>query len=315
MKSGITGHNRSFSSHGKLLLTGEYLVLHGADAFAIPLKKGQRLIISESQSDESILQWESLEGEVKWFSASFSTTDFSIIQTNSFQIAKRLSGILTAARELNPSFLTNSNKTEAQSILEFNREWGLGSSSTLISNISFWADINPFQLLDMTFGGSGYDVACARSSSALIYNLNKRNSIKYIDFKPDFRNHLTIAYLGHKQNTAREIKNISVKPPDKKQLSQISDISRKIALSKSLDYFISCLKENDSIVSSYLQRPTLHAAEFSDFIGYIKNMGAWGGDFILAASPESQDYVNHYLDAKGIGVRFSYDELALSPTS
>ena len=34
---------QSFYSHGKLLITAEYLVLAGAKAFAIPCKKGQYL--------------------------------------------------------------------------------------------------------------------------------------------------------------------------------------------------------------------------------------------------------------------------------
>ena len=34
----------SFYSHGKLLLTGEYTILKGANALAIPCKMGQTLI-------------------------------------------------------------------------------------------------------------------------------------------------------------------------------------------------------------------------------------------------------------------------------
>jgi hypothetical protein len=36
---------QTFYSNGKLLITGEYLVLDGAKAFALPTKFGQSLII------------------------------------------------------------------------------------------------------------------------------------------------------------------------------------------------------------------------------------------------------------------------------
>jgi hypothetical protein len=36
---------KKFYSNGKLLITGEYLVLDGAKAFALPTKKGQNLIM------------------------------------------------------------------------------------------------------------------------------------------------------------------------------------------------------------------------------------------------------------------------------
>ena len=32
-----------FQAHGKLLLSAEYMVMHGATALAVPLKKGQTL--------------------------------------------------------------------------------------------------------------------------------------------------------------------------------------------------------------------------------------------------------------------------------
>lgn len=36
--------------------------------------------------------------------------------------------------------------------LEFPRDWGLGSSSTLINNIAQWAQIDAFKLLFESFG-------------------------------------------------------------------------------------------------------------------------------------------------------------------
>ena len=55
-----------FYGHGKLLITGEYLVLDGALALAIPTKKGQKLTVAEAEQPG--ITWEGLKesGEV-WF--------------------------------------------------------------------------------------------------------------------------------------------------------------------------------------------------------------------------------------------------------
>ena len=41
--------SRSYYSHGKLLLTSEYAVLHGAKGLALPLKPGQSLTCTEKK--------------------------------------------------------------------------------------------------------------------------------------------------------------------------------------------------------------------------------------------------------------------------
>jgi mevalonate kinase len=55
---------QTFYSNGKLLITGEYLVLDGAKAFALPTKFGQSLIIEEGSN--KAIQWVSYDGSV-WF--------------------------------------------------------------------------------------------------------------------------------------------------------------------------------------------------------------------------------------------------------
>ena len=53
-------------SHGKLLLTGEYVVLDGAQSLAIPTSYGQSLTVKPI--DESKLIWKSLdENNNLWF--------------------------------------------------------------------------------------------------------------------------------------------------------------------------------------------------------------------------------------------------------
>ena len=47
-----------FKSNGKFLLTGEYLVLKGATALALPLKKGQSLDVETLDSNEGLIHWD-----------------------------------------------------------------------------------------------------------------------------------------------------------------------------------------------------------------------------------------------------------------
>ena len=67
-----------YYSNGKLLITGEYLVLDGAKSLAIPTKFGQDLVVN--QIKESSLIWESFdELENCWFEAEFRLPDFRIV--------------------------------------------------------------------------------------------------------------------------------------------------------------------------------------------------------------------------------------------
>ena len=47
-----------YKSNGKFLLTGEYLVLKGATALALPLKKGQSLEVENLDSNDGLIHWD-----------------------------------------------------------------------------------------------------------------------------------------------------------------------------------------------------------------------------------------------------------------
>lgn len=67
----------TYYSHGKFLITGEYLVLKGALALAQPLRYGQRMDVKKTT--EAILHWKSLDvtGNV-WADMTFSLPDLKI---------------------------------------------------------------------------------------------------------------------------------------------------------------------------------------------------------------------------------------------
>ena len=49
-----------FKSHGKLMITGEYFVLHGAKSLLLPTKFFQDMTVSKLNED-SIILWESYD--------------------------------------------------------------------------------------------------------------------------------------------------------------------------------------------------------------------------------------------------------------
>lgn len=271
-------------SNGKLLLTGEYAILDGAKGLALPTRFGQFLNLSRTGSDT--LDWASLdENNNPWFSAQFSRKDLRTISTSDVEISNRLVEILLVAKQLNPNFLSRTidfNSIETK--LTFPRNWGLGSSSTLVANIAQWAAVNPYRLLEATFGGSGYDIACARHNKPIIYqNSPHKPLVSEVDFKPRFSEHLFFVYLNQKKNSRDAIKAYRNLRFDKDDLvSKINVITDRIVDCNDLQEFEQLLLTHENIISNTLHIPTIKETHFADYQGSLKSLGAWGGDFILA---------------------------------
>ena len=304
-----------FKSSGKLLLTGEYAVLDGAKGLAVPTSYGQSL--SVESIGERLIKWESLDLEGQtWFSANFSLSrtlekHIGIIDTSDKKIATRLLQILKCMREMNPKIFDNDPGYIIKSQLDFPRDWGLGSSSTLISNLAQWSGIDPYQLLSKTFGGSGYDIACALSDSPLTYQLKNSNErvVTSVSFDPSFKNQLYFIHLNKKQNSREGITRYKSKGSvDRDALQQISAISEEMIACESLPKFQQLMKRHEDIISALIDLPPVNEKLFPDFSGQLKSLGAWGGDFIMAASEED---VSSYFKSKGYPTVISYEQMCL----
>lgn len=92
-----------YYSRGKLLLTGEYLVLDGAPALAIPTPKGQWMQVTALESNAPLIHWESFDvkGNV-WFDAQIDFLNWEISITNEKEIAQQLVTLLKAIQNLQP---------------------------------------------------------------------------------------------------------------------------------------------------------------------------------------------------------------------
>ena len=293
---------QTFYSHGKLLITSEYLILKGAKGLAVPCNKGQFLKFKATNSKN--LNWKSYDFNNRiWFEAIFECKNFNYIKSNKKSISKSLSFILKETRKLNPKFLLTTGG-EIKTQLEFDLNWGLGSSSTLISNLAQLNKINPYKLLLNTYGGSGYDIACSLVKRPIIYEI-KNNNYDEINFNPPFKDKLFFIYLNKKQNSKVEVDRFENIEVDEKTIKSINSITEVISKTKEYDEFNFLIRKHEQIISNVINKTSVKKLKFKDFKGEIKSLGAWGGDFILASGDDSPSYFK----SKGYKTIIKFDDM------
>lgn len=306
--------DKTFYSNGKLLITAEYLVLDGAKALAIPTKYGQDLIV-ETISDP-LLSWKSYdENDQLWFSCVFDMPSFELHSFSDHKTANTLQHILKEAQKLIPihigtEFLKNGNGFQITTKLSFPRNWGLGTSSTLINNIAHFAEVNAFKLLKNSFGGSGYDIACAQNSTAILYQLiDKKPEVELVNFNPEFKDSLFFVHLNKKQNSREGIARYREFNGDiTAKAEEISMLTNNFLTVKNLHDFEILLREHEKIISSVIQQKPVQEKLFPDYFGQIKSLGAWGGDFILATGNED---TSNYFKEKGFETVIPFQDMIL----
>lgn len=304
-------------SNGKLLLTGEYVVLDGATSLAVPTKFGQDLIVEPIKEPQLIWGSFTHTGEC-WFEASFdlpklrltSATFNSDKEGSAEFIAETLRDILQEAKRLNQEFLNTEHGFIVKTNLTFPQNWGLGSSSTLINNIATWANVNPFTLLWNAFSGSGYDIACAKHNTPILYKLKEKQPlVEEVNFKPSFSEELFFIHLNQKQNSREGIAHYKKHRVEAKTLiPEIDNLTQEFLKAKTSKDLDKIIIEHEQIISSITKQVTVKERLFSDYFGEVKSLGAWGGDFVLATGNE--DTIS-YFKQKGFDTVLSYKEMIL----
>ncbi|WP_394750291.1 GYDIA family GHMP kinase [Spongiimicrobium salis] len=297
-----------FYSNGKLLLTGEYLVLDGALSLALPTRYGQSMHIEAIAAPQ--LKWTSIDhrGEI-WYEANLDVHPRVTSGTQN-EISLRLEHILRGAQHLNPKFLRGAQGYAVKMQLDFPRDWGLGSSSTLINNIAQWAGVDAHELLWNTFSGSGYDISCAQHNFPIYYQLqDKIPQVTAVAFNPPFKDELHFIHLNKKQNSRDGIAHFKKRDFDLKPvLKRISEITRAMATCSEMRIFEKLILEHETLLSSILGVPSVKENRFYDYPGAIKSLGAWGGDFILATGHATQ---MAYFSEKGYATIIPYEQMIL----
>ena len=288
---------KTFYSNGKLLFTGEYTVLDGANAFAAPTKYGQYLEV-EGGTGTNTIEWLSYDADgTVWLKTKISL-DAVINNTPLGTIPEvdTLINVLHHAHAANPALLLTESGFKVITKLTFPRHWGLGTSSTFINNIAQWFGINAYKLLADSFGGSGYDIACAQHNTALLYKINENGPVvTQVNFNPSFKDSIWFVYLNQKQNsreaiTAYKQQRQNIGPV----IDRIDSLTNDALLAQDLQSFSAALEKHEDLLAGVLGIVPIQEQLFPDFKGIIKSLGAWGGDFVMAIAEENP--ANYFKD-------------------
>jgi len=308
--------------NGKLLLTGEYAVLDGAVALAVPTRFGQDFHIEYLENSENLF-WSALDHTGKpWFEAQFNLESSRVLQTSDKDLAQALLKVLIAAAGLNPDFISMSFGARIESRLDFPRQWGLGSSSTLIAAVAQWSKTDPFSLSRMSFGGSGYDVAAANMTQPFTYKIDpKTPQINPVHLNWPFQDQLYFIYRNQKQNSRESIAHYRNKSISTGLVQDISVLTHAMIQARDATEFAALMQQHEQLMAETLDLPPIKEELFKDFPGAIKSLGGWGGDFIMALYREVADESDpaqqaqkayEYFSQKGFQTVIPYREMILS---
>lgn len=295
-------------SPGKLLLTSEYFVLDGALALAIPTKPGQEFFFEEIHDRNSEIIWQAYHQEKLWLSIKINYRNWTILDTNMETPAKFVVSVLQHVQDLSNIRFNKENSYFLKTNLQFPPDFGLGSSSTLINNLAEWAEIDPFLLNELALGGSGYDIAVAQEKSPILYQTLPENKIMRIEFDPGFKNELIFIHLNQKQDSRDGIALYRSKPRNNELIHELSEITKAVFLAKTIDEFTLYMNRHELLISSFLGIETAKEKYFPQYGGFIKSLGAWGGDFVLAS--KFGDYKKYFLDRNFTRI-FEWQDLVL----
>lgn len=307
------GEKKVYRSPGKLLISGEYFVLDGALALAVPTRLGQRMSVRAQADRPGTLHWRSFDDEDGcWFEARYALPDLEVIQTTDAAVGQRLQSVFKAISVRQPEFWRSQPALQITTRLEFPRLWGLGTSSTLLVNLAQWSQTDPFYLLRETFTGSGYDIACGLARRPILYQIQEgaRPQFVQLPYRPPFAGQLYFVYLEIKQDSRAGIARYRehVRQPAG-WADRLSAVALGMIQARDLKEFENCMSEHEQLIAQTLQLEPVQRRHFPDYWGQIKSLGAWGGDFIMAASDRSPQETRKYFNEKGFSVVLPYDEL------
>ncbi len=304
--------SQQFRSNGKLLLTGEYVVLDGAMALTLPTKFGQTMEVSGLNNNEIYWQAQDNKGNI-WLEISFPFKNGEITDIHTSGVnenIRSLQNILSEAFKLAKT--TRKEKGyHIKTQLEFPANWGLGSSSTLINNLAQWLNLDAYTLLENTFKGSGFDIAAAQSNTPVTYQVcGNSRSILTTSFNPAFASDLFFVHLNQKQNSRNSIAHYRAQSQDilYSSIEKISALTDSFLSCDNLEEFKLLIEIHENIISSLVNLPKVKTRLFHDFPGAIKSLGGWGGDFILATGKEAE---KQYFREKGYSTILTYSEMIL----
>ena len=295
-------------SPGKLLLTSEYFVLDGALALAVPTKAGQEMVVRVMEDQASFIFWEAHHQNRPWLKAVIDFTTWEIIETNDVVSAEFVKKTLQNVEFLRGGIFEKGNSYHIKTNLQFPSNYGLGSSSTLMTNLASWAGVCPFKLNEISLGGSGYDIAVAERKTAILYSCTPKREIKSMVYKPDFYSELIFIHLNQKKDSREGIRLYRSKEKSTSMIDEMSSLTNEILNAKNMSAFSNLMDIHEGKVSEFLGLETVKSSRFSDCPVFVKSLGAWGGDFVLTQKFEGY---RAYFSDKGFADIWDWEQLIL----
>ena len=293
---------QTLHAHGKLLLTAEYAVLDGAFALAIPTALGQKFSFKKTPSSNFSISWKSFDNEGNiWLDTTYPKENPEGEEILLHQIFDYLRAHYANFQKF---------EYEVQAYLEFPRNWGLGSSSTLVYFLGQLFNVNPYTINEKFFKGSGYDIACAGEDTPITFM--KKGGQYYFNetsIKWSFTNNLYFAFLGKKKNSREAISHYKNNKSSKQFIDEMTRLTNRFLLAESLKEFQGLIELHENLLSERLQTKKVKDLLFPDLDGAVKSLGAWGGDFVLIATEWEKEKLNNYLNEKEMDVLIPFSEM------
>lgn len=272
-----------FFAPGKLLLSGEYLILNGARGLVAPTKIGQHLVVETLAEKKIVWQAEDHLGAT-WIEAHFDERLRYLGGAKNEQVVflEKLLALLF------PGGLEQGYALQFK--IDFNRDWGLGSSSTLIALLAQWRGLDAMDLFFASLTGSGYDVAVGMEQCPLLYRLeNGQPSWEKVSL-PAFLGDTYLVYLNQKQRSDREVKRFKNRKVSPENLATVDRLSEELLRLEGLDAWDEWCAAHEKVTAQSIGLETIKS-KFPAFKGGIKSLGAWGGDFAWFSRTENIPYL------------------------
>lgn len=301
--------NRIFS-HGKLLISSEYVILDGALALAIPTKLGQELFFKETKDNSPFVFWESYCQGKLWLKTKINYLSWEIIETTNHEASAFILNVLKEIQKAAPHKFDGETLYTFKANLEFPQDFGLGSSSTLLNNLAQWANIDAYLLNEKVLGGSGYDIAIAKEAQPILYQITLgEKRVSPILFSPKFKDELIFIHLNQKQNSREGIRLYHSKKKSESLIMKFSKITEQIISCDNIERFSEIMNLHEDLLSEFLDLKKVKDLYFSDCPVFIKSLGAWGGDFVM-----TRKFTNYedYFTQKGFNKIFTWEEMILN---
>ena len=113
-------------------------------------------------------------------------------------------------------------------------------------------------------------------------------------------------HLNQKQDTREGISHYRSMPTSTELINDYSALTKKIVNSQSLEEFSQLMTIHEQKLSDFLGIPTVKEKYFQNCPGFVKSLGAWGGDFLMAS--KFPDY-EAWFQKKGFPGIFIWNDL------